>query len=192
MLSESFERRVLRAERDALREVMRRVEPGRHRGGPWQQQAFEDCEQRLRQLDSGEITARQIVHDILATAAKDATGQEVHVSDADIDTLSFVWRTSTIRGIRNAWRKYGDNVLRLDAAGVPVEGRADRGKRREAIAERVRHEVWRRDDGRCVDCGSRERLEFDHIIPISKGGSNTARNIELRCEVCNRRKSATI
>jgi hypothetical protein len=63
---------------------------------------------------------------------------------------------------------------------------------REAIPERVRHEVWRRDQGRCVDCGSRERLEFDHIIPISKGGSNTARNIELRCEACNRRKSASV
>jgi hypothetical protein len=29
--------------------------------------------------------------------------------------------------------------------------------RREAIPEVVRHEVWRRDGGRCVECGSRER-----------------------------------
>jgi 5-methylcytosine-specific restriction endonuclease McrA len=43
-----------------------------------------------------------------------------------------------------------------------------------------------------VDCGSRERLEYDHIIPVSKGGSNTARNIELRCESCNRRKGAKV
>jgi hypothetical protein len=64
--------------------------------------------------------------------------------------------------------------------------------RREPIPERVRHEVWRRDQGRCVDCGSRERLEFDHLIPVSKGGSNTARNIELRCERCNRSKGARI
>jgi len=62
----------------------------------------------------------------------------------------------------------------------------------QPIPERVRNEVWRRDEGRCVDCGSRERLEFDHIIPYSKGGSNTARNLELRCEACNRRKGATI
>jgi 5-methylcytosine-specific restriction endonuclease McrA len=43
-----------------------------------------------------------------------------------------------------------------------------------------------------VECGSRERLEFDHIIPVSEGGFNTARNIELRCETCNRRKAAKI
>jgi hypothetical protein len=73
------------------------------------------------------------------------------------------------------------------AASARIDGFA-----REAIPERVRHEVWRRDQGRCVDCGSRERLEFDHIIPVSKGGSNTARNIELRCEACNRRKSASV
>jgi 5-methylcytosine-specific restriction endonuclease McrA len=56
----------------------------------------------------------------------------------------------------------------------------------------VRHEVWRRDEGRYVDCGSRENLEFDHIVPVSKSGLSTARNLELRCEVCNRRKGATI
>jgi len=64
--------------------------------------------------------------------------------------------------------------------------------RRQAIPERVRHEVWRRDRGTCVECGSRGRLEFDHIIPVSRGGANTVRNIELRCEPCNRRKGARI
>jgi hypothetical protein len=63
---------------------------------------------------------------------------------------------------------------------------------RQAIPERVRHEVWRRDRGSCVECGSRARLEFDHIIPVARGGSNTVRNIELRCEPCNRRKGARI
>lgn len=63
---------------------------------------------------------------------------------------------------------------------------------RERIPEKVRNEVWRRDEGKCVRCGSREKLEFDHIIPISKGGSNTARNIELLCESCNRKKSNRI
>ena len=65
-------------------------------------------------------------------------------------------------------------------------------RKREPIPEEVRNEVWRRDQGRCVICGSQENLEFDHIIPFSKGGSSTARNIQLLCQNCNRHKSDKI
>lgn len=63
---------------------------------------------------------------------------------------------------------------------------------RERLSTEVRRAVWIRDQGRCARCGSRERLEFDHIIPVSRGGGNTERNIELLCEVCNRAKSDSI
>ena len=56
----------------------------------------------------------------------------------------------------------------------------------------VKDKVWKRDGGKCVECGSNENLEFDHIIPHSKGGANTYRNIQLLCEPCNRSKSAKI
>ena len=68
----------------------------------------------------------------------------------------------------------------------------ERSKSRNSIPEQVRHEVWRRDQGKCVICGSQEKLEFDHIIPLSKGGANTVRNIQLLCESCNRGKSDKI
>ena len=60
--------------------------------------------------------------------------------------------------------------------------------KRTRIPEDVQIFVWRRDQGRCVKCGNRENLEFDHIIPVSKGGSNSARNIQLLCQKCNRTK----
>lgn len=63
---------------------------------------------------------------------------------------------------------------------------------RQPIPEDVRIAVWRRDGGCCALCGSRERLEYDHIIPVSCGGSNTVRNIELLCETCNRSKGDQI
>lgn len=65
-------------------------------------------------------------------------------------------------------------------------------QQRKTIPKHVLHEVWRRDNGECVVCGSQLNLEFDHIIPVSKGGSNTARNIQLLCEKCNRGKSNNI
>jgi hypothetical protein len=73
-----------------------------------------------------------------------------------------------------------ENIERADASS------------RERIPDSVRLFVWQRDQGRCVRCGSQERLEFDHIIPVVKGGSNTERNIQLLCERCNRSKGAGI
>jgi 5-methylcytosine-specific restriction endonuclease McrA len=69
--------------------------------------------------------------------------------------------------------------------------RADVG-RRERIPDAVRLFVWQRDQGKCVKCGSAEQLEYDHIIPLSRGGSSTERNVQLLCETCNREKSANI
>ena len=70
----------------------------------------------------------------------------------------------------------------------PKEGDA----RSRRIPQEVKDQVWNRDGGKCVDCGSNENLEFDHIIPFSKGGANTYRNIQLLCEHCNRGKSDKI
>ena len=64
--------------------------------------------------------------------------------------------------------------------------------RREPIPRLVQREVWQRDGGRCVECSTRERLCFDHIIPFSKGGGNSIRNLQLLCEGCNLSKSNRI
>ena len=63
---------------------------------------------------------------------------------------------------------------------------------RSPIPDEVKVFVWNRDGGRCVKCGSNQRLEFDHVIPVSLGGANTARNLQLLCETCNRSKGAAI
>lgn len=64
--------------------------------------------------------------------------------------------------------------------------------RSRRITQEVMDKVWNRDEGKCIECGSNQNLEFDHIIPFSKGGANTYRNIQLLCESCNRSKSNKI
>ncbi len=63
------------------------------------------------------------------------------------------------------------------------------GPEREPIPDDVKLLVWSRDGGACIRCGSRERLQFDHIIPVAKGGASSADNIQLLCQPCNLRKS---
>ena len=61
------------------------------------------------------------------------------------------------------------------------------------IPSSVKQEVWKRDSGKCRECGSDQNLHFDHIIPFSKGGSSlTAENIQLLCAKHNLSKSAKI
>jgi hypothetical protein len=77
-------------------------------------------------------------------------------------------------------------------ATVAAGGLNPSSVRREAIPGSVRMFVWQRDKGQCTRCGSSERLEFDHIIPLAEGGSSTERNIQLLCETCNRSKGKRI
>ncbi len=60
------------------------------------------------------------------------------------------------------------------------------------IPAQVRREVHARDGGGCTfvsddghHCASRERLEYDHIVPVARGGDSTTENVRLRCRTHN-------
>ena len=53
--------------------------------------------------------------------------------------------------------------------------------------------VVRRDNSQCQMCGKAlldNEIEFDHLIPISKGGSSEEHNLRVSCFDCNRNKSS--
>src|SRR6185436_9389974 len=43
----------------------------------------------------------------------------------------------------------------------------------------------------CQLCGTRENLSFDHIIPISQGGTTVRHNRAILCKPCNESKANT-
>ena len=60
------------------------------------------------------------------------------------------------------------------------------------IPFKVKIRVVRRDNYTCQHCGKHlldNEVEFDHIIPVAKGGSSEENNIRLTCFDCNRSKS---
>lgn len=58
------------------------------------------------------------------------------------------------------------------------------------IPRDVKIAVWKRDQGRCAECGSQSYLEFHHIIPPAKGGASSAPNVQLLCQTCYGTKGA--
>ena len=123
--------------------------------------------------------------DAAAKIARSAHGTPIDV----LNRLHHVRDLAHVKGDGKITLEIAEAALKLLA--LSDEKQNDR-EGREVIPSTVRRQVWRRDGGKCVKCGSRKNLEYDHIIPVVEGGSNTARNIELLCEACNRAKSDLI
>lgn len=68
----------------------------------------------------------------------------------------------------------------------------DESRRSRHIPREVRQRIWQRYSGQCADCRATTYLEFDHIVPVAKGGSNSENNVQLLCRNCNSRKSDLI
>ena len=88
---------------------------------------------------------------------------------------------------------FGEKIVEVEIVfDVPSGSMPFEQTTREQIPTALRSEIWRRDGGQCSKCGSRERLQFDHIIPVSKGGNTTAQNLQLLCQSCNLSKGNRI
>jgi hypothetical protein len=79
------------------------------------------------------------------------------------EELATLIKHSVLKRERQYQRLRSEVAALENLKGVP-------SARRERIPESVQMFVWQRDQGQCVQCGGRERLEFDHIIPVAEGG----------------------
>jgi hypothetical protein len=68
-----------------------------------------------------------------------------------------------------------------DGLGIDIPKNIDLLHNRN-IPGSVMVEVYNRDKGKCVICGAKDNIHYDHKIPYSKGGSSkTSKNIQLLC-----------
>lgn len=68
---------------------------------------------------------------------------------------------------------------------------------RKPIPKGIRFEVFKRDNYTCKECNKSKKthniaLEIDHIMPVSKGGTDEINNLQTLCYNCNRNKSDLI
>lgn len=117
---------------------------------------------------------------------------------------SRAWRTANqerVREQRSAWdaanRERARATSRAWKAANAERTRAHAARRRARLASvlsTLTPQEWEAileaAGYACIYCGSRERLEQDHLTPISKGGPHTADNVAPACLPCNQSKGA--
>jgi hypothetical protein len=111
-----------------------------------------------------------------------------------------IWSYNGVFHLEDAWTE-SDGVRKVFKFKlVAVSGEEDLSVapppdpiRRRIIPTRVKLAVWKRDGGRCVQCGATDELHFDHVLPFSKGGTSvTPENVQLLCARHNLLKHDTI
>ncbi len=100
-----------------------------------------------------------------------------------------IWVYNGLFKLVDAWQEKGKTrivfkfkLALLDNTDVYQIEEHEKLEHSRLIPASVKLEVWDRDRGKCILCGSKDNLHFDHIIPYSKGGSSlVADNIQLLC-----------
>ena len=105
----------------------------------------------------------------------------------DIDSLNEAEVTALLITRHQRERQHIANAQ----ATVTLSGPSQHS-RRTTIPEDVKQLVMIRDGGKCTHCGSTVELQFDHIIPIARGGSSNPENLQILCGPCNRRKGTGV
>ncbi|MDF2440462.1 MAG: hypothetical protein JWN98_1446 [Abditibacteriota bacterium] len=110
-----------------------------------------------------------------------------------------IWSYNGVFHLVDAWREKATNrwVFKFRLVAVENEGEGDLPaavlERRRIIPTQVKLEVWKRDGGRCTQCGAIDELHFDHVLPYARGGTSiTAENVQLLCARHNLQKGDKI
>lgn len=100
-----------------------------------------------------------------------------------------IWSYNGVFHLVDSWQERDSYRKVFKFKLVAVQGDEDFSKparmdleHRRIIPTWVKLAVWKRDGGKCIQCGATNELHYDHILPYSKGGTSiTPENVQLLC-----------
>jgi len=146
-----------------------------------------------------------------------ALGKRKHLKKDGTTAIYLVWqsrcRQCTRKYISDYGKKVGVSPARRKASQKRKSSRSSYDRvykqnhpqyggdhKSRALKYGVRHapysrkEIIERDRRTCYLCGKfvRGLIHLDHIIPLSRGGSDTSDNVRVTCPKCNLRKGSKV
>lgn len=118
-------------------------------------------------------------------------------NDAKLKALKAVWISENrekVNGIKRAWkeRNPGSVIAAAQTRRAAISGAEGTFNNSDVVA------IFEKQLGRCASCSrklkksGKHKFHVDHIMPLSKGGSNWPSNLQCLCPTCNLRKHAKL
>lgn len=93
-------------------------------------------------------------------------------------------------------KKLRDSIPELQKFQIPKKKKTTPLKRKRGVLPQgLRHLVFKKSNFKCVQCGVSKKessLHIDHILPLSRGGTDELDNLQILCRECNLDKSDLI
>jgi 5-methylcytosine-specific restriction endonuclease McrA len=131
----------------------------------------------------------------LAPIAKGSYGLQTSLTQEDHDLLLYIQSlmgTTDLHKIQSRALKALARELEKEKLGAGSQPRRNRSANPRHIPLAIKCAVWKRDGAQCSfvrgggrRCSAKIGIEFDHIIPVAKGGVATLDNIRLLCRAHN-------
>jgi HNH endonuclease len=107
----------------------------------------------------------------------DKTSTTIKIKSSDEESVVALIKTTSIN---DYFRAANENVGALDC-NVEIHARD--------VGEAKKRVVRNRDGNRCAICGSKSKLEVDHMRGLQNGGTNDIFNLALLCDTCHTTKT---
>ena len=79
-------------------------------------------------------------------------------------------------------------VIKIKSIKEVKEKVIEEKPKRRCFSEKERNDIYAKSEGKCALCGKFIRFDeftIDHILPISRNGSNDLDNLQCTCKQCN-------
>jgi hypothetical protein len=134
---------------------------------------------RALALRNGPFATCRVERALVFSFDKNKRGHQIYWTVDKCPFCGGQHRHGPAQGLRMAGCGEGHYVLQTATAG---------GARRRRRGKLPSRQVWDRDDWQCVFCGGHRRLTVDHVIPVSRGGTDDLDNLQTACWSCNSSK----
>ena len=184
---------------DFLHEVLRRIQDTFKMLGKKEEEARAKVKEAETNLQNVRLSIQHFSIEISTPLAR--FGREIS-SDAVWETIPLSEWIDLSPAVKRMYAPYIDRGLVVVEGFNPRlrSGKMKRKNGRVPLTTEIRLEVIFRDRMICQHCGKKGKKtgqgpdglqwEIDHIIPVSKGGTNEMNNLVLSCKTCNQWKKA--